>query len=379
MPNALSGSGYTDLTGESRIHEYVMNLNALYKPAPDWSIVPSVRLQIEDADANVSGLQTLGVNAPVAFAAESSSEVLDLRERIDLTYNGLTNWAFYGRADWTEGSGNVNELGGLGPVAGIGVPPVDRQTDNSRWFQKYSAGARWYPSRGLTLDAGGYYKINNYDYTHNVDSTPNDSADRYPAYLTMQNFETLDGNFRLKFGPWKKVTLVSRYEFQYSTIHTTPDAISGLSEVEASTMTSHIIAQDVTWSPWSRLSLQVGVNYVLSETKSPASDFTQSILNAQNNYWSLNFTSGFVVDDKTDLNVSYFYYRPDDYVNNSAFGVPYGAGSEQHAVTAMLVRRLTKTVRVMLRYGYFHNEDELYGGNRNYSSHFVSTGLQWRL
>ena len=103
-----------------------------------------------------------------------------------------------------------------------------------------------------------------------MDSTPNNSSTRYPAYLVMQNFETYDGNLRLTLRPRRNVTLVSRYEFQYSTIHTTPDPISGLSEVESSTMTSHIIAQDVSWTPWSRLYLQAGFNYVLSETKTPA-------------------------------------------------------------------------------------------------------------
>ena len=39
-------------------------------------------------------------------------------------------------------------------------------------------------------------------------------------------------------------------------------------------MASHIIAQDASWSPWSRLSLQAGLNYVLSETKTPASEVT---------------------------------------------------------------------------------------------------------
>jgi hypothetical protein len=63
---------------------------------------------------------------------------------------------------------------------------------------------------------------------------------------------------------------------------------------------SQIIAQNISWSPWSRLYLQVGFNYVLSETKTPAADYTSAILNAQNNYWTVNFNSGFVLDNKTD-------------------------------------------------------------------------------
>ena len=87
-------------------------------------------------------------------------------------------------------------------------------------------------------------------------------------------------------------------------------------------MTSHIIAQDVSWTPWSRLYLQAGFNYVLSETKTPASDVTPAILPAQNNYWTLNFSSGLVLDDKTDLKLGFFYYRADDYPTTPPSGCP---------------------------------------------------------
>ena len=79
------------------------------------------------------------------------------------------------------------------------------------------------------------------------DSTPNNiatSANAYPNFLAMQDFETYDANFRLTLRPWQNVTAVSRYEFQLSTIHTEPDPASS-PDVESSRMTSHIIAQDM--------------------------------------------------------------------------------------------------------------------------------------
>jgi hypothetical protein len=378
-PNALYGLGYTNLVGGSRLDEYVMDLNLMFKPVPTLSLTPSVRVQKEDTDANASGFETLGAYSPTPFNGNSDEGDLEVRERLDLTYNGLTNCVFYARGDWTEGSGNLTENGGLVPVNGIGIPPIQYQTDDSRLFQKYSAGIRWYPTRRVVLDVGGYYKINRYDYNNLVDSTPNNSAsgDLYPGFLVMQDFETYDGNIRLTLRPRQNVTLVSRYEYQLSTIHTQPDPISGLSEVESSTMTSHIIAQDVSWSPWSRLYLQAGFNYVLSETKTPASDYTQAILNAQNNYMTLNFSSGLVLDEKTDLNVSYFFYQADDY-NNTAVGVPYGAGATEHGITATIVRRLAKNLRLTLRYGFSHYDDETSGGHNNYQAHLVYSSLQYR-
>jgi hypothetical protein len=378
VANPLSDFGYTSLQGGSHLQEYVMDLNLFYKPSEHLSIVPSVRVQKEDMNADASGSETLGAFTPTPFTANSDRDVIDVRTRLDVTYKGITNWVLYARGDWTDGQGNLNAANGLGQVNGFGTLPIQQQTDDSRFFQKYSAGARWYPTRGVTLDAGGYYKRNNYDYDNKVDSTLNNSFDRYPAYLVMQNFETYDGNFRLTLRPWRNVTLVSRYEYQYSTINTKADPISGLGDVQSSTMTSHILAQDVSWAPWSRLYLQAGFNYVLSETKTPASDLTQAILAAQNNYWTLNFSSGLVLDNKTDLKLGFFYYRANDYTDNSLAGVPYGAGAEEYGVTATLTRRINEHLRWSLKYGFSQYSDAAFGGNQDFCAHLVYTSLQYR-
>jgi len=378
IPSAQSGFGYYALNGGSRLDEYVMNVNLLAKPWPHWSFVPSIRVQKEDTDANFSGLETLGDNTATPFNGNSTEGILDVRERLDVTYNGFTNWVLYARGDVTEGTGNLKENGGTIPINDIGVPPIQQNTDDDRFFQKYSAGARWYPLRQMTFDFGGYYKLNDYTYNHLADSTPNNSFNRYPAYLVVQNFETLDGNLRMTLRPVQNITLVSRYEYQLSAIHTRPDSISGLGEVESSRMVSHILAEDITWTPWSRLYLQTGFNYVWSKTKTPASDYTQAILNAQNNYWTLSFSTGLVLDDKTDLNVSYFYYLADNYQDNSAAGLPLGAGAEEHGVNATLTRRLTKHLRLSVRYGYYTYNDDTFGGNQDFHAHVIYTCLRYR-
>jgi hypothetical protein len=378
-PAAQNGAGYYGLGGGSELDEHVLNLNLMYRPTPALAIIPSMRLQEQTLDAHSSGSQTLGAFAPVPYTARSDGDRFDVRERLDLNYTGLTNSTLYARGEWTQGSGDLTENGGQGPVNGIGIPPVQRQTDDSRFFQKYSAGVRWYPTRRAILDLGGDYKIHRYDYDHNTDSTPNDplSANRYPAYLVKQGLESYGGKIRLTLRPVQNVTLVSRYEYQLSTIHTKPDGISGLGDVESSEMKSHIFAQDVSWTPWSRLNLQAGLNYVWSTTATPASDFTQAILDAQNNYWVINFSSTFVLDDKTDLTLGYLYYLADNYKDNSSVGVPYGAGAEEHSVSAGITRRIRDNIRVFLRYSYYHYTDETFGGNQDYHAHAVSCSVRY--
>ena len=317
---------------------------------------------------------------PVISPGFSDRNYTEFRERLDASYTGVTNWVFSARGEWTEGQGNMFENGGYGPVNGFGVPPILRQTDDTRFFQKYGANARWYPARRVTMNVGGYYKYDRYDYTHNQDSTPNDptSPNRYPAYLVMQNLTTYDGNAGVTLRPLQNLTLISRYEYQWSTIDTQPDPVSGLNELQSSEMTSQIIGQDISWTPWSRLSLQVGFNYVLSETKTPTSDYTRAIMNSENDYWTLNFSSGFVVDDKTDLKLDFLYYRADDYQNNSLEGVPYGSGAEEYGVTLAMVRRISQNLRLNVKYGYYNYTDQLSGGKSDYQAHLIMTSLQYR-
>jgi hypothetical protein len=377
-PNAQNGFGYFDLNGGSRLHEYVANLNLFYQPTPHVAIVPSLRVQREEVRSSSTGIESLGDRPVANFASFTERGLLDVRERLDIRYTGITNWVLFARGELTEGEGSLDETGGLGPIGGVGIPTIQRQTDDGRFFQKYSAGARWYPSRRVIVDVGAYYKLNAYDYDHSLDSTPNNGPNRYPAYLVIQNFRTYDGNMGLTLRPFSSVSMVSRYEFQWSTVQSKFDQGTGLDSFQSSRMTTHIVAQDVSWTPWSRLSLQAGVNYVASDAKSPGTDITQAILRAQNNYWTFNFSSTFVADDKSDVKLSYFYYVADDYVDNSLVGVPFGAGAEEHGVTLTYVRRISATLRLTMRYGYFLNSDELYGGHRDFSAHLVYSGLQYR-
>jgi predicted porin len=162
-----------------------------------------------------------------------------------------------------------------------------------------------------------------------------------------------------------------------STVNTQPDPVSGLGDVQSAEVTSQIIAQNISWSPWSRLYLQLGFNHVLSETTTPAADDSAALPDAKNDYWTLNFNAGFVLDNKTDLNLGYTYYDANNYVDNSPY-VCYGAGGQEHGINLTLVRRLTEKLRVTVRYGYYHYTDQTSGGNNDYNAQLVYSSLQYR-
>jgi hypothetical protein len=129
--------------------------------------------------------------------------------------------------------------------------------------------------------------------------------------------------------------------------------------------------------------LQAGANYVISDTKTPdsaggQSAATQSILNSQNNYWTLNFNAGLVLDDKTDLNLGYYFYRATDGQNSLVNGLPLGADALEHSVMATLTRRITKHLRWNLKYAFTHYDDFASAGAYNFNAQMVYTSLQYR-
>ena len=77
------------------------------------------------------------------------------------------------------------------------------------------------------------------------------------------------------------------------------------------------------------------------------------------------------------MQAHYFYYRAHNYSDNSAVGLPYGAGAQEHGVTVSLIRRISDHVRLTLKYGYFNNRNDTAGGRLNYDAHLVYSGLQY--
>ena len=156
-----------------------------------------------------------------------------------------------------------------------------------------------------------------------------------------------------------------------------------LNEEHTGLITSHVIAETLTWNPLARLYFQGTLSYVLNETQTPAShivvtDSSPTVLNFQNDYWTVTSGVGFIIDNQTDFHADYTYYRADDYVNNILVGMPYGAGASEHTVSASVSRQLNPRVRLTLRYAYFDYSDETSGGHNNYRAHSVYSGLQFR-
>ena len=361
---AYVDSAYTSLSGGSIVEQYVMNLSLRLEPVADLVIVPSLRAEKIDT---VNNSAYTVANVPTGITAVQSG-FLTVSEALEARYTGVTNWVFYTRGEWSEGDGYLRENS---------TPVIIRSTDSERFTQKYTVGFNWYPLRRLHFSGQYYRKSAENDYTHPTDSTVNTlvSGNRYPAYLREHSFHTDDFNLRGTWRPRPNFTSVTRYDYQISTINTRGD---NLASVESGKTTAHLLSQALTWAPWSRLLMQGTFTYALDATTTPASGITATVTDARNDYWQTTAALTFVVDDHTDLQASYFYYRANNFINNSGVSMPYGTSANDHTVNLGLSRNFSRTLRGTLSYGFFRHRDETSGGFDNFDAHLIFSSLTYR-
>jgi hypothetical protein len=381
-PLATTDTRYANLAGGSDLKQHVVNLNLMYSPSTNWYVVPAIRVESQNLDGqstdNVITGTAIQTVSPVTQFANNDRGALYVAESLDVRYVGIKNWAFYARAELSEDRANLKENFGTNLLT---APTIRRSTDWDRLLQKYSVGANWYKTRNLNFGAQYYHRISANDYTSDLDSTSNatTSGDRFPGYLGTQNFDVDCVNFRTTWRPIPKLTLVSRYDFQISRAYTEVDFLPGIQSADNE---RHLFGETVSWTPLTWMYLQANANYVLDTTHSPVEDLTGAmagvVLSAPNNYWIAGGTIGLVLDNKTDLQTSYSRYEANNYVDNSAVGMPYGSGAQEDEVSSTLVRRISDRLRWTLRYAYSNYRDETSGGYMNYEAHGILSTLHYR-
>lgn len=378
--------GFFGLSGGAKLDQHVMNVSAMFMPVEHLTIVPSLRAEKQE-QSGVAHFEETNVGAGPAFPAiieglENTRErgFTDVTGGLELRYTGITNWVLYTRGEWLQGEGDLSERE---MALEDGVPPVValfRDTDSTRFTQKYVAGVNWYPLRNLNMAAQYYHKSRKNEYDHIRDATTNlvTSPDRYPAFIRDQDFTTDDINFRVTYRPISSLSFVTRYDFQISTIDSRMD---NLEEVESGEMKSHIFGESITWTPIPRLFLQASANYVIDRTKTPVGgivDGQDLVQESDHDYIDGSFTAGYALTEKTDLQAQYFVYYANNFTDNSASSVPYNVSAEEHGITGTLIHRFNSAMQWTLKYGWFTLSDKTFGGRNDYEAHMLFSSYRFR-
>jgi hypothetical protein len=365
--------GYYHLAGEGQMKQTVLNLNAVYLPRKNWSVRPSVRFENLHQETMSEFIETNIGGGPV-FAAiveevegEQKKKWNEFSEALEVRYTGRPNWTYSLEGEWTQGHGNVEEE----RILHTGVFTIDRDSENERTSQKYSAKANWYPQSGLSFAAQYYYKVNVNDYDAVRDNTPAGSADRYPAFITDQDFSTHDFNVRVSWRPASLLSFDTRYDYQRSRIVSSE---AGLPEVQSSRLTSHILSESVTWTPHARLYLTANVNITWDQLATPAYRF---VLNSDNNYINATLGGGYALAKRDDVYFDYSFFRADNFADNSAVSLPYGADQKNQGAYLTWVRRQSERLIYTIKYGYLTRRDGTWAGRGNFDAHLVHAKVQY--
>lgn len=360
--------GFLDLTGGSQLDQHVWNVNLLWSPYPHLAIIPAFRIEHQTLDGTSSWLDTGSM--ALARQAANARDTLDLSQQFEIRYTGITNVVLYSRGDWAQGDGNLLEIQTLPAHDEI---ELRRDSDFDRYSQKYTAGLHWYPLHRLNLHAQFYRKMRDHRYGDSSADSINPYG-LYPDFIREQDFDTDDFNVRISVRPLRKLTLVSRYDYQRNGFQ---QRGAGLPSQAAATGTAHIFSETLTWTPVARFYLQPSVIYAIDRTRSAATAGETVVAPADNDYLNLNCTAGFVVDHRTDLLMQYRYYLADNFEAHLLGSQPYNAGAEEHGVLATVTRRIHPRLRVNVRYGYFQARGDMSGGFNDYDAHLLYTSAHY--
>ena len=363
---------FIDLAGTARIRENVFNANLFWMPFESLAILTGFRYTHENNDSDSTFLEEEPVpntppftplnpaggfhfGPPIPAEGARNSDYNRFAERLELRYTGIKDWLFYFEGEWEEEFGNVDEFQNVDEEI-----PLDK--DTNALGQKYTVGATWYPTMRLNFAGQYFHRIASYD--EDVFSA------QFPRLIN-QDWNVDDFNIRMTFRPklpacMGTLALVTRYDF----VHTSIDSQWGifpqddlLAELQSGEIKKHVISESLNWNPLPRFFLQANFSYVLNQTDTPANDInldpltSPTVVNFRNDYWTVTSGIGYIIDDKTDFYADYYFYCANDYFKNAAVAMPYGMGATEHAVSATVTRKLSKNMRLLLKYGYFNYRD----------------------
>ncbi|HLP25778.1 MAG TPA: hypothetical protein VK477_08880, partial [Acidobacteriota bacterium] len=227
-----------------------------------------------------------------------------------------------------------------------------------------------------------YYKARQNDYVAVRDTTPNTitSSDRYPAFIRNQDYETNDFNVRLTWRIAPNFRTVTRYDYMTTKIYSQD---VGLAFGESANVDQSILSESITWNPTARWYIQGNVTLTKEEMTTPAVFATGTAANlvtkSNNDYVSYNLSSGYVLDDRSDLFVDYTSYEvTDNFINNAPTSTPYGTLVQTDIVALTYKRQLDRRTSLQFRYSYVNSEDPAYNGKADYKANVFEAKVQYR-
>lgn len=379
FPRTSTGHGYNDLEGDTQWDQWVLVGNAVFAATKNLSIAGGLRYENQSQDSFSEYIETAGpANNPLEepFEQEGDREFDEVLATLEANYTGFDNWVFTPFVEYSVGSGTLVEeqFEGHAPA----TLQLDRETEFDRDFLKYGINGRWYPANWFNGAAGVYRKERNNAYTTINRVLPGDTS-RYPAFIDDQDFLTDDLYLRGTIRPSSALSLTARWDRQRMTIETTELAHQG---TISSDQDVDIVSGTLNWTATSRISAQLGVNFVYDYMETGAVDANTNVASRvgkfASDYTTYNAIVMIALAEDSDLQVDYYSYSADNYRSVYAATLPYGMTADEDVFGVTYTKRLSADVNMSLRFVVSDYTEPTSGGNMDYDSQMIYGRLQMR-
>jgi mono/diheme cytochrome c family protein len=362
---------------------HVFNANAVLGAWEGLSFISAVQADWTQTDGLGSGT-VFGFPAPFANNYGSNQDKRTVEERFELRYEKIPYTTLYAELDFRQEDIGQFEQQFINDGFGSDKDYL-RQMDSLGDVKQFKGGFRTSPWSQVTFSASYGHRIKTDDYQHNLDTDLSaNSGNGYPGYLLNRDetSDTVDFRIAARLNRW----LRSSVSYQYTTTDyrnitaaatTFPAGSAPGGGLLAGVYEAHTISLNNTFTPWHRLYLNNTLS--VSDTRQRSGVSAGGAIEPfGGTTWSILQSGTFVVDNKTDLTVTYSFSQGDFSQANQALGLPLGSDYHLHGLQAGVTRRVKQNTKLGLEYIFQRYTDAASGGIYNYTAHGIFSTLSFR-
>ena len=352
------------------LDSHVVNLNTMFGPFKGLSLYAGLQAEKTDTHGFTDALLTQGATPTTTNLIHSANDTKSLSETFGVRYTKIPYTTLYAEGQWTEEQIDLDEQ-----ETQNGASSLALDTDSTVFRQDYRVGFNTAPLPRVAL-AGHYrhYLADN-DYDHETDTVPG-----YPGFITAQDYTTDEVMGKLTLRPSSRFSVAFTYQLVATDTRTTSEAVPLLApggSLESGNYDASIYSVSATVTPMSRW--YVTGYFSLQDTRTAAfANHDPSVQTYRGDVYTIMATTGYALDNKTDLSLEYSYSRSDNFSDNSSAGLPLGLDFQRHALLAGISRKISKNVIARLRYGFYDYDESSTGGINNYMAHLASASCTVR-
>ncbi|MDP2137303.1 MAG: hypothetical protein Q8J74_05570 [Candidatus Didemnitutus sp.] len=367
------------LYGQSR-HKILTGRAAVdYTPLKDLSLMLGVRY--EDAEAKSNGGYDVITTTSTPRLTWSRLRQHSVSPELEVRYSGLKNVTLYFNANEKDTAGTDGNTSAYNPLTAANGTLADNRLSEDHG--NFTFGANWRQSSLLLVRAEVFQK------SHSFESIG--IGVRPDVYILDNEYQGVKATVVVK--PVPALSFTTRYVYRTGEIEVTGRQPL-FPTYESGDIENHSISETIDWTPNAQSYAQLNGTIVFNTIQTiypragvvPASgtnvayDANKIVQNSNNNYVTMSFLYGVVLNAATDLQTQVTYYRADN--DDSALAsmtMPYGVMARDYMFTVGIKRKLSEKMVLNAKAGYRDSQNDTTGGNTNFKGPIAYVSFDYAL